>query len=107
MAGAVDGVTGVVGGVGGGCRTAFSGRPAAHGGLPTVASGAGLASARSWGRRPAGPARARTREVNGVLPASAETSAIEPSTTQRTRRVCCAAATRRAAEHAPAEPCRA
>ncbi|WP_346728102.1 hypothetical protein [Streptomyces sp. ISID311] len=98
-------MTGVVGGVGGGCRTALSGLLATNGGPPTTASVTVLAPARSWGGRPAGPARARTREVKGELPASAATSAIEPSTAQRTRRVCCAAATRRAAAHAPAEPC--
>ncbi|MEU7434541.1 hypothetical protein AB0B07_27460 [Streptomyces sioyaensis] len=107
VTGVVAGVTGVVGGVGGGCRTALSGRLTTNGGPPTAASVTGLAPARSWGGRPAGPARARTREVKGELPASAETSAIEPSTAQRTRWVCCAAATRRAAEQALSAPCRA
>ncbi|MGW9427527.1 hypothetical protein ACWHA1_06195 [Streptomyces decoyicus] len=60
--------------------------------------------ARAGSLRPAGPARARTREVNGLLPASADTSATGPSTAQRTRRVCCAVATRRAAAQAAAGP---
>ena len=51
-----------------------------------------------------GPARARTRDVNGELPASADTSAIAAATEQRTRRVCWAAATRRAAAQATARP---
>ncbi|WP_412775112.1 hypothetical protein [Streptomyces platensis] len=69
-----------------------------------VVAGVGSAPGRAGPLGPGGPARARTREVNGRLPASAETSATCPVTAQRTRRVCCAAATRRAAAQATAGP---
>ncbi|WP_274914359.1 hypothetical protein [Streptomyces sp. WZ-12] len=51
-----------------------------------------------------GPARARTRAVNGPPSASAVTSAIGPATAQRTSRACCPAATRRAVAQAVAGP---
>ncbi|WP_438270758.1 hypothetical protein [Streptomyces platensis] len=69
-----------------------------------VVAGAGSARGSAGSPGPGGPARARTCAVNGRLPASAETSAICPVTAQRTRRVCCAAATRRAAAQATAGP---
>ncbi|AIA04986.1 hypothetical protein DC74_4506 [Streptomyces noursei] len=54
-----------------------------------------------------GPARDRTREVNGPSTASTVTSAISPTTAQRTTLVRCPTATRCAVAQAAAGPRRA